>query len=39
MGRGEIYEYVPEETYEALAEILRWIASLKDGTEIQDAQI
>ena len=31
---GEIYEYVPEETYEALAEILRWVASLKDGTEI-----
>ncbi len=31
---GEIYEYVPEETYEALAEILRWVASLKDGTEV-----
>lgn len=30
---GEIYEYVPEETYEALAEILRWVASLKDETE------
>lgn len=29
---GEIYDYVPEETYEALAEILRWVASLKDGT-------
>ncbi len=25
---GEIYEFVPEETYEALADILRWIASL-----------
>jgi type III secretion protein U len=25
---GEIYEFVPENTYEALAEILRWIASL-----------
>lgn len=33
---GEIYEYVPEETYEALAEILRWVASLKDGTEIEE---
>jgi type III secretion YscU/HrpY family protein len=33
---GEIYEYVPEETYEALAEILRWVASLKDGTEISE---
>ena len=33
---GEIYEYVPEETYEALAEILRWVASLKDGTEMSE---
>lgn len=35
---GEIYEYVPEETYEALAEILRWVASLKEegGTEMQE---
>lgn len=28
---GEIYDYVPEETYEALSEILRWVASLKEG--------
>ncbi|CAF23474.1 type III secretion system export apparatus subunit SctU [Candidatus Protochlamydia amoebophila] len=34
--QGEIYEYVPEDTYEALAEIMRWIASLKDGTEIPE---
>jgi type III secretion protein U len=33
---GELYEYVPEETYEALSEILRWVASLKDGTEIAE---
>lgn len=33
---GEIYEYVPEETYEALSEILRWVASLKDGTEMSE---
>jgi type III secretion protein U len=33
---GEIYEYVPEETYEALAEILRWVSSLKDGTELPE---
>lgn len=33
---GEIYDYVPEETYEALAEILRWVASLKDGTEMSE---
>lgn len=30
---GELFEYVPEETYEALAEILRWVASLKAGQE------
>lgn len=28
--RGEIYEYVPEDTFEAIAEILRWVASLQD---------
>ncbi len=33
---GEINEYVPEQTYEALAEILRWVASLKDGTEMEE---
>ncbi len=26
--RGELYEYVPEDTYEAIAEILRWLTSL-----------
>lgn len=30
---GELYEFVPEETYEAIAEILRWIASLKEDSE------
>lgn len=30
---GEVYDYVPEDTYEALAEILRWVASLKEETE------
>jgi type III secretion protein U len=29
---GELYEYVPEDTYEAVAEILRWLASLEDGS-------
>lgn len=28
---GELYEFVPEETYEALAEILRWISALEAG--------
>lgn len=31
--QGEIYQYVPEETYTALAEILRWLAALEQGTE------
>lgn len=31
---GGIYEYVPEKTYEALAEILRWIKSLEEGSEM-----
>jgi type III secretion protein U len=26
---GDVYEYVPEDTYEAIAEILRWIAALR----------
>lgn len=26
---GELYEYVPEDTYETVAEILRWISSLQ----------
>lgn len=30
---GEIYQYIPEDTYEALAEILRWVNSL--NTEAQ----
>lgn len=31
---GEVYEYVPEATYEAIAEILQWIESLKSGIEM-----
>lgn len=30
---GEVYEYVPEDTYEVLAEIMRWIASLQEGND------
>lgn len=33
---GEIFEYVPEDTYEALAEIIRWLNSLKDGEEMPE---
>ena len=28
--KGEIYEYIPEETYEAVAEILRWLEGLEN---------
>ena len=30
---GHIYEYIPEESYEAMAEVLRFVASLEEGTE------
>lgn len=32
---GELYEFVPEDTYEAIAEILRWISSLKTEAEYE----
>lgn len=32
---GDLYEYVPEETYEAIAEILRWIQSLNTENEFE----
>jgi type III secretion YscU/HrpY family protein len=33
---GEIYEFIPEETYEAVAEILRWIATLTENPELKE---
>lgn len=30
---GELWTYVPQDTYEPLAEILRWIASLEEGID------
>jgi type III secretion protein U len=33
---GDVYEFVPEQTYEPLAEILRWIASLQDDTQLPE---
>ncbi len=38
--QGDLYEFVPEETYEALAEILRWISALntEDQYEYSDYQ-
>ena len=32
--RGDVFEYVPEESYEALAEILRWVQTLKEDEEL-----
>lgn len=32
---GEIYQYIPEDTYEALAEILRWVNSLNTDTQYE----
>lgn len=34
--RGELFQYVPDDTYKAIAEILRWVASLR---EVQPAEI
>lgn len=31
---AKLYEYVPEDTYEVIAEILRWIASLQDDMTV-----
>lgn len=33
--QGELYEFVPEETYAPLAEILRWVASLNTESEYE----
>lgn len=33
---GEIYEYVPEDTYEAIAEVLRWVATLTYNDELAE---
>jgi len=34
-NEGDVYEYVPEDTYEPIAEIIRWIASLKTENEYE----
>lgn len=33
--KGEVSGYIPEETYEAVAEILKWIAKLEKETEME----
>lgn len=32
---GDLYDYVPEHTYEAVAEIMRWLASLQTESPIE----
>lgn len=34
-NEGDVYEYVPEDSYEAIAEIIRWIASLRTENEYE----
>lgn len=36
--KGELYQYIPEETYEAVAEILRWLEGLENN-EIIDSDL
>jgi type III secretion protein U len=31
--KGEIYHFIPEETYQAVAEIMRWLEGLEEGHE------
>lgn len=33
-SKGEISDYIPEETYEAVAEILKWINSLEENPDV-----
>ena len=32
-NKGQIGHYVPEETYEAIAEVLKWIEQLEEKSE------
>jgi type III secretion protein U len=34
--KGKISDYIPEETYEAVAEILKWIKSLEENRDINE---
>ena len=33
-SKGKISDYIPEDTYEAVAEILKWIESLEGNPDI-----
>lgn len=32
--RGEVFEYIPEDTYEAMADILKWVQTLKEDEDL-----
>ncbi len=34
--RGKVYEYIPEESYEPVAEILRWLAELEHDEQVKN---
>ena len=34
--KGRISDYIPEDTYEAVAEILKWIKSLEENQDINE---
>lgn len=34
--RGTEWEYIPEDTYEAVAEVLKWVAALEEGEETEE---
>lgn len=35
---GDLYDFIPEGTYEPVAEILRWLASLQAGEEVEQPE-
>ena len=37
-NEGELYEYIPESTYNMVAEILRWVASLDPNTQKKEKE-
>jgi len=39
MEKGKIFEYIPEETYELVAEIVRWLAELAHEKAIEEMNI
>lgn len=36
---GELHEFIPLETYEAVAEVLKWVSSLGDAEELIEEEL